>query len=437
MTTQAIFREAPVAAGLLSGKFTGRVYLPGEAEYDVQRRPLMPTMDPRPLVIAEAAGRADVRAAVVAAWRYGLPFAVQATGHGTLVPSDGGVLLKTSAMTSVLVDPQRRIAKVGPGVRWGAVVDAAAQFGLAPLAGSSRDVGVIGYTLGGGVGWLSRKYGFAADSIIRAELVTADGRLLTASADEHPELFWALRGGSGNFGIVTSLEFRLYPVSQVHAGITYFGIERAAETLTFYRDWTSRIPNELSTAVVLTRIPDSSEVPEPLRGRRALAIKALYAGEAELAEHILRPLFEVAGPVLAGGLRTMSFGTAAMGGTAARHLDLVDELPDDLIDRLARLTDESAPTVEIRHWGGAMAHPGPGAGPVGHRAAPYSVIIDQDVPELIDVLRPTGRTFLNFLADPARAASAYTVEDYRRLRDVKRAYDPDNFFHLNHNIPPA
>ena len=437
MTTQAIFREAPVAAGLLSGAFTGRVHLPGEAEYDVQRRPLMPTMDPRPLVIAEAAGRADVRAAVVAAWRYRLPFAVQATGHGTRIPSDGGVLLKTSAMTSVVVDPQRRIAKVGPGARWGAVVDAAAQFGLAPLAGSSRDVGVIGYTLGGGVGWLSRKYGFAADSIIRAELVTADGRLLTASADEHPELFWALRGGSGNFGIVTSLEFRLYPVSQVHAGITYFGIERAAETLTFYRDWTSRIPNELSTAVVLTRIPDSPEVPEPLRGRRALAIKALYAGEAELAEHILRPLFEVAGPVLAGGLRTMSFGTAAMGGTAARHLDLVDELPDALIDRVAGLTDESAPTVEIRHWGGAMAHPGPGAGPVGHRAAPYSVIIDQDVPELIDVLRPTGRTFLNFLADPARAASAYTVEDYRRLRDVKRAYDPDNFFHLNHNIPPA
>jgi FAD/FMN-containing dehydrogenase len=440
MTTQAIFHEAPLAVGLLDGTFGGAVHLPGDVEYDVQRRPLIPTMDPRPLVVAEAAGRADVQAAVVAARRYGLPLAVQATGHGTRVPSDGGVLLKTSGMTSVLVDPQRRVAKVGPGTKWGAVIDAAAPFGLAPLAGSSRDVGVTGYTLGGGIGWLARKYGFAADSVLRAEVVTADGRLLTASADEHPDLFWALRGGGGNFGIVTSLEFRLYPVSQVHAGITYFGIERAAEALAYYREWVGQIPNELSTAVVLTRPPDSPEVAEPLRGGRALAIKALYAGEADLAEHLLRPLFDVAGPTLAGGLRTMNFAESAMGGTAARYLDLVDELPDDLIDGLTRLADtedKPAPTVEIRHWGGAMAHPGPGAGPVGHRAAPYSLIIDQDVPELADLLRTSGRTFLNFLGDPSRTESAYAVEDYRRLREVKRAYDPDNFFHLNHNIPPA
>ena len=440
MTTQATYLEAPVAAGLLDGTFGGAVHLPGEPEYDVQRRPLIPAIDPHPLAIAMAEGRADVRAAVLAARRHGLPFAVQATGHGTRVPSDGGLLLKTSAMTSVLIDPQRRIAKVGPGARSGAVIDAAAQCGLAPLAGSSRDVGVTGYTLGGGMGWLARKYGFAADSVLRAEVVTADGRVLTASADEHPDLFWALRGGGGNFGIVTSLEFRLYPVSQVHAGITYFGIERAAETLACYREWTDRIPNELSTAVVLTRIPDSPQVAEPLRGRRALAVKALYAGEADLAEHFLRPLFSVAGPVLAGGLRTMTFAETAMGGTAARYLDLVDDLPDDLIAGLAGLPDSEdrpAPTVEIRHWGGAMANPGPGAGPVGHRTAPYSVIIDQEVPELAGVLRTTGRTFLNFLGDPARTASAYTVENHRRLREVKRAYDPDNFFHLNSNITPA
>ncbi|HEU4948545.1 MAG TPA: FAD-binding oxidoreductase [Kribbella sp.] len=437
MTTQAMFDEAPVAAGLLDGRFAGSVHLPGEVEYDVQRRALFPTMDPRPLVVAEAAGADDVRAAVLAARRYGLPFAVQATGHGTRVPSDGGLLLKTTAMTSVLVDPQRRIAKVGPGAKWGTVIDAAAPFGLAPLAGSSRDVGVTGYTLGGGVGWLSRKFGFAADSVLRAEVVTDDGRLVTTGPDERPDLFWALRGGTGNFGIVTSLEFRLHPVSQVHAGIAYFGIERAVETLAFYRDWVDRIPNELSTAVVLTRIPESPEVPEPLWGRRSLAIRALYAGQGALAEHILRPLFEIAGPALAGGLRTMGFAESAMGGTAARYLDLVDDLPDDLIDGLAGLTDESAPTVEIRHWGGAMAHPGPGAGPVGHRSAPYSLIIDQEAPELADVLRPTGRTFVNFLADPGRTASAYTAADYRRLREVKRTYDPDNFFHLNHNIPPA
>ena len=439
MTTQALFARVTgndVVAGLLGAGFNGAVHLPGQAEYDVQRRAVVPTFESRPLVVAEAYGRTDVQAAVRTAQEYGLPLAVQATGHGTRVPADGGILLKTSAMASVLVDPQRRIAKVGPGVRWGAVIDAAGQFGLAPLAGSSRDVGVTGYTLGGGVGWLARKYGFAADSVIRAEVVTADGRFVTASADEHPDLFWAIRGGSGNFGIVTSLEFRLYPVSQVHAGMVYFGFDSAAETLRFYREWTGMIPNELSTAVVLTRIPDSPEIPEELRGTRALAIKALYAGAQDLAEHILKPLFEVAGPVLAGGLRTMSFGESAMGGTPARYLDLVDALPDDLIDELALLTDDSSPTVEIRHWGGAMAHPGPGAGPVGHRDATYSVIIDREVPELADVLRNTGRTFVNFLADPGRTATAYAKSDYNRLREVKRAYDPENFFHLNHNIRP-
>ncbi|TCM49430.1 FAD-binding oxidoreductase [Kribbella sp. VKM Ac-2568] len=441
MTTQAIFTPdvtgCDVVAGLLGAGFNGSIHRPGDAAYDVQRRAVIPTVDSRPLVVAEAHHRTDVQAAVRTAREYGLPLAVQATGHGTRTPADGGILLKTSAMTSVLVDPQRMVAKVGPGTRWGAVIDAAGEFGLAPLAGSSRDVGVTGYTLGGGLGWLARKYGFAADSVIRAEVVTADGRIVTASADEHPDLFWAIRGGSGNFGIVTSLEFRLYPVPVVHAGIVYFGIDRAAETLKFYRDWSATIPNELSTAMVLTPIPDAPAFPEAVRGTRALAIKALYSGEADLAEHLLKPLFEVAGPVLAGELRSMPFGESAMGGTPARYLDLVDALPDDLIDELAQLTGDSAPTVEIRHWAGAMAHPGPGAGPVGHRDATYSVIIDQEVPDLAPVLRTTGRTFVNFLADPARATTAYAPADLDRLRSVKRAYDPDNFFHLNHNIRPA
>jgi FAD/FMN-containing dehydrogenase len=441
MTAQAIFVQGTTAdevvAGLLGAGFNGAIHRPGSAEYDEQRRAVLPTLDSRPLVVAEAYGRTDVQAAVRAARERNLPLAVQATGHGTKVPADGGILLKTSAMASLLIDAQRMIAKVGPGTRWGAVIDAAGQFGLAPLAGSSRDVGVTGYTLGGGVGWLARKYGFAADSVVRAEVVTADGRFVTADADQHPDLFWAIRGGSGNFGIVTSLEFRLYPVRQVHAGIVYFGFDRAAETLSFYRDWSRTIPNELSTAIVLTRIPDSPDFAEDVRGTRALAIKALYAGEGDLAEHILKPLFEVAGPRLAGDLRTMTFGRSAMGGTPARYLDLVDSLPDDLIERFAGLAGEGAPTVEIRHWGGAMAHPGPGAGPVGHRGATYSVIIDQEVPQLADVLRTTGRTFVNFLADPARTASAYSDDDHTRLRKVKRAYDPDNFFRLNHNIRPA
>ncbi|MFI7060175.1 FAD-binding oxidoreductase [Kribbella sp. NPDC050124] len=418
MTVQAVGAVAQdVVAGLLGAGFNGGIWLPGTAEYDVQRRSVIPTVDSRPLVVAEACGRTDVQAAVRTAREYGVPIAVQATGHGTRVPADGGILLKTTSMSSVLVDPERRIAKVGPGARWGAVLDAAGQFGLAPLSGSHRDVGVTGYTLGGGVGWLARKYGFAADSVIRAELVTADGRLITASAEQHPDLFWAIRGGTGNFGIVTSLEFRLYPVRQVHAGIVYFGNDHAAAILRRYRDWTATIPNELSTAVVLTKDD-------------GVAIKVMYAGPADVAEHLLKSLFEVAGPRLAGELRTIEYGDAAMGGTPARHLDFLDE--DELTDHLiATLTKQDA-TVEIRHWGGAMAHPGPGAGPVGHRGASYSLIVDQEQPHLPS----SGRTFVNFLANPAQAETAYAADDLRRLREVKRAYDPTNLFHLNANIKP-
>jgi FAD/FMN-containing dehydrogenase len=204
----------------LGGVIRGAVLRPGDDGYDEQRRALFPAIDPRPAMIVEAAEPADVRAAVVAAREYCLPFAVQATGHGTYVPADGGVLLKTAGMASVLVDPGRAIARVGPGARWSQVIAAAAPFGLVPLSGSAPSVGVTGFTLGGGIGWLSRKYGFAADSVVRAEVVTADGRQVTATADRHPELFWALRGGGGNFGVVTALEFRLHAVAHVYGGIS-------------------------------------------------------------------------------------------------------------------------------------------------------------------------------------------------------------------------
>jgi FAD/FMN-containing dehydrogenase len=422
MSTQVVAPAvADLVGGLLGAGFNGTVHRPGDAGYDDARRSVIPTVDSRPAVIAKAYSRTDVQAAVRVAKEYGVPVAVQATGHGTRVPADDGVLIKTTQMATVLVDPERRVAKVGPGARWGAVLDAARQFGLAPLSGSHRDVGVTGYTLGGGVGWLARKYGFAADSVIRAEVVTADGRHLTASAEQHPDLFWAIRGGTGNFGIVTSLEFRLYPVRQVYAGTVYYGIDRAAAILRRYRDWTATIPNELSTAVVLTNVPGTEQ--------RAVAIKVMYAGPQDVAEHLLKPLFATAGRRLAGELTTIEYADAAMGGTPARHLDFLDTLTDDVIDTVTNLEDA---TVELRHWAGAMANPGAGAGPVGHREATYSLIIDREVADL----PASGRTFVNFLGDPGRAETAYDAKDLQRLRAVKRAYDPANFFHLNANIRP-
>jgi FAD/FMN-containing dehydrogenase len=418
-----------VAARRLRRTLAGDVHLPGEGAYDAQRQPLHATIDPWPAMVVEASRAADVRAAVVAAREHDLPLAVQATGHGTHVASDGAILVRTTGMATVLVDPDRRVARVGPGAVWGDVVAAAAPFGLAPLSGSSPDVGVTGYTLGGGVGWLARKHGFAADSLLRAEVVTADGSIVTASADEHADLFWALRGGGGNFGVVTALEFRLHPVARVYAGTSYFAIDRAAETLARYREWLADAPDALSTAVLLTRLPE---------GERVLAIRALHVGEADEARRLLAPLFAAAGPPLIDGMRPTRFADAAMGGTAPRHVELLDELPDAVIDTLVN-ADAPVPTVEVRHWGGAMARPAADAGPVGHRGVPLSVILDARVPALVEALAPhaTGGSFLNFLADPARTESAYTAADYEALREVKAAYDPDNLLRIGHNIPPA
>jgi FAD/FMN-containing dehydrogenase len=432
VTTQTMRQPAPsalpAAARRLERLLHGAVHAPGDAGYDAQRQPLHPTIDPRPALVVEAANAADVRTAVLAARDNDLALAVQATGHGTHVPSDGGLLLKTSAMATVLVDPDRRIARVGPGARWGGVLAAAAPCGLAPLSGSSPDVGVTGYTLGGGVGWLARKHGFASDSLLRAEIVTEDGRIVLASADHNPDLFWALRGGGGNFGVVTSLELRLHPVSEVYAGTAYFPIERAADVLGRYREWLADAPDSLSTAVLLTRMPD---------GRRALALKAMHVGPADEAERLLAPLRAVAGPALLDGLRPTRFADAAMGGTAPKHLDLLETLPDAVIDTLVHASDEA--TVEVRHWGGAMARPGADAGPSGHRTPPLSVIIDTPDAAVVEALRPhaTGGTFLNFLSDRTRVPDAFTAADYARLREVKQAYDPENIFRMNLNIAPA
>ncbi|WP_326641498.1 FAD-binding oxidoreductase [Nonomuraea fuscirosea] len=415
--------------------FTGPVHLPGEAGYDEARRSLNPAVDSRPALVAEAYGAADVRAALLAARANGVPFAVQATGHGTHTACDGGILVKTAPMASVLVDPARRIARVGPGARWGEVVAAAAPFGLAPLSGSSPSVGVVGYTLGGGLGWLGRKHGFAADSVVRAEVLLADGRQVTVSADSHPELFWALRGGGGGFGVVTSLEFRLYPVSEVFSGFAYFPVEVAAELLTAYRDWIDDAPDEISTAVVLRRMPGDEGTPAAVRGRHVAMVKVVHTGPAREARELLAPLWRAAGPALLDETRISTYAATAMGGTPNRHMDMFDTVPDALIGTLVRAA-ERAQTVEIRHWGGALGRPGPDAGPVSHRSTRLSAIVDTVVPGLAEELRPyaNGGTFLNFLADPARTAQAFTAADYAELREVKRAYDPDGFFRVGHVV---
>jgi FAD/FMN-containing dehydrogenase len=417
-----------LAARRLRDNFAGAIHLPGDDDYDAQRATWSGAIDPHPAIVAEAETPADVRAAVVAAREHDLPFAVQATGHGTHVPADGGLLLKTTQMAEVLVDPDRGIARVGPGATWGDVIAASAPCGLAPISGTSTTVGVAGYTLGGGLGWLSRKHGFAADSLLRADVVTADGAIVRADQERNADLLWALRGSGANFGVVASLELALHPVATVYAGTALFAFERAAELLTRYRDFGASQPDELTVTVVLSR--------------EGVALRGLYAGAAREAERALAPLTEAAGAPLASTWREMGYAeTGTIGGTAPRNFDLFEQLSDaviaEAVDAVSR-PDTPADAVEVRHWGGAMARPDTDAGPVGHRDVPYSITVDGPAEAAAPIARhATGGTFLNFLKDPARTHAAYTAADYAALQELKHAYDPDNVFSVNHNIAPA
>ena len=356
---------------------------------------------------------ADVRHAVLTARARGLRVAVRATGHGTFAePSPDTLLIDTSRMRSVLVDPDRGIARVGPGATWGDVIEAAAPFGLAPVSGTDPGVGVAGFTFGGGHGFLSRKYGLGADNLIRCDVVTADGETLTAREDRRSGLFWALRGAGGNFGVATSLEVRLHTVRQVFGGTASFDRGLAPHLLARFQEYA--MPEALNVSVVIT--PD------------AVAVRGVYAGGADNAWRALAPLF--LGEPFRDTFRSMSYSdTGTIGGTAPRRFELLRDVPVDAILRTA----ETADAVEVKRWGGAMAR---GSTPAGHRQVPFSVTVDG---EDIGPLAPhvTGGSFLNFLKCTSRTADAYTAADSERLLELKRAYDPDNLFGVGHGIVRA
>ncbi|HEX3176949.1 MAG TPA: FAD-binding oxidoreductase [Methylomirabilota bacterium] len=363
--------------------------------------------------IARATCPADVRAAVLTARARGLRVAVRATGHGTLVePSPDTLLIDTSRMRSVLVDPDRRTVRVGPGATWGDVIEAAAPFGLAPVSGTHATVGVTGFTFGGGHSFLSRKHGLGADNLLRADVVTADGETLTAREDRRSELFWALRGAGGNFGVATSLEVRLHPVREVFGGVARFDRGLAPHLLARFREYA--MPDALNVSVVVE--PD------------AVALRGVYAGGADDAWRALAPLL-IAEP-FEDTFRVMPYGeTGTIGSTAPRRFELLRDVPVDAILRTA----ETAAAVEVKRWGGAIAR---GATPAGHRQVPFSVTVDgEDVRALAPHV--TGGSFLNFLKDTTRTRDAYTAADHARLLELKRAYDPDNVFGVGHGLVAA
>jgi len=404
----------------LETRVQGPMHLPGDTEYERQRD----SFPGSPAVVVDAETVADVQATVLAARHSGLPLTVLSTGHGTVAATDNGLLLRTSRMAQVLVDPDRRIARVGPGVRWGEVVAAAEPFGLAPLSGDTPSVGVVGYTLGGGLSWLSRKYGFAADSLLRAELVTADGRVVVVDQHRHADLFWAIRGGSGNFGVVTSLEMRLHPVPRVYGGTAVFPVDMAARAMRYLAEHSDELPDALSVSLVISK--------------ESLTIRAVHAGDDGRAA--LQPLLDAAGTPVADTFREMRYSeVSTIGGTPPITFAMYDELSDDTIATiLEQVVDGDVPAVEVKHWGGAIARPSHAdPGPVSHRDARFvlKIAAQPDVAAPITA-SAIGGSFLNFLHDTTRTHTAFTPENFRRLREIKTAYDPGNLFHRNHNIPP-
>ncbi|MGW2185010.1 FAD-binding oxidoreductase [Streptomyces sp. NPDC001719] len=451
------------AAEELAAQVAGSVLLPGDEGYDEERSGFELSVEHRPALVVVATGAADVIAAVRFAGARGLGIAVQATGHGKSSAATD-VLISTRWMTGVRVDPRARTARIEAGVRWEQVIHEAAAHGLTPLSGSAPFVGAVSYLLGGGLGLLSRKYGFAGDHVVSLDLVTADGRFLQVSAEEHPDLFWGVRGSRGNLGIVTSVEVGLFPVTQVYGGGLFFDAGSTRAVLNTYLQWAPRMPEDMASSVFLAAYPDAEGVPGPLRGRFVTHIRLAWLGDPEEGERRFAEL-RAAGTVVMDTVDTLPYTRAGIihndpPAPVSSHSKTVmfgqlDEIAVDEILRLAGPGTDALFGVELRHLGGALARPPRHPSAVGHFPeavfnAYVGSLVDPDTlaavdaaqQEFVDSMRPwtTPGVCLNFLAghntSRETTRSAYTPEDYARLQALKSQYDPGNVFRFNPNIPP-
>ncbi|MDX6667274.1 MAG: hypothetical protein QOK04_654 [Solirubrobacteraceae bacterium] len=453
------------AVGELEGSFRGQLVRSGDADYDEHRAIWNGSIDRFPALIARCAGVADVIAAVGFARRAGLTVAVRGGGHSFpgLSVCDGGLVIDLSLMKGIRVDPEARTARVQAGVLWGELDRETQAFGLATTGGIVTHTGVAGLTLGGGIGWLQRKYGLTIDQLISVDMVTADGEFVKASATENSELFWGLRGGGGNFGIVTEFEFRLHPVGPiVHAGPVFWPIEKSPDVLRFYREWIAEAPDELMTIVIHRRAPALPFVPQELHGELVVVVASCYAGPVEEAEKVARPLKAFGSPVLDLCEPKAYVDHQGMFDPSYPHgwwyyiraCD-VAELSDDVID----VTVEHAMRIRsplggfpIWQLGGAVARVGEDETAFNGRGAGHTFNISAvtDAAEGFDEEREWSRNFwsalephhtsvyVNFLMEEGeeRVREAYGAAKYDRLKALKCRYDPDNFFRLNQNIPP-
>ena len=444
----------------LRSQVAGDVVAPGDADYETARLAWNLTAQQRPAAVVVPDRPDDVLVAVRFAREHGLRVAAQGTGHNAMPLGEmpDTVLIKTHKMRGVEIDVENRIARVEAGALWMDVTGPASEHGLAALAGSSPDVGVVGYSLGGGTGWLGRKLGLAANSVTAIELVTADGRLVRADEHEHSDLFWALRGGGGNFGVVTAMEFRLYDLPSIVGGAMIWPAERAREVLHAWREWTATAPDEVTTSARIMNIPDMEGVPDMVRGRALVVIDGAVIGSPEEADAILAPLralqpeidMFVPVPPVALSYIHMDPEEPVPGDSETALLDTASaEMVDMLVDRF-----EANPLlllVELRHLGGALGRARHAHGALAKFDAGYLFFAaGVSVPEIAEPLRAqlealkeavdaygNGRGYLNFVERKADTRSFYGKATYARLQAVKSVYDPGNLFRANHEIPPA
>jgi hypothetical protein len=445
----------------------GAAYKPGDEGYDEGKRAFNLNAHQEPALVVVADSAEDVVAAVRLAKKQGLGVGILATGHGVATTCDGGVLINTSRMRGVGVDPEAQTARVEAGALWSDVIPEAQEHGLVGLAGNSSGVGVVGYTLGGGYGWLGRKYGFAADSMREAEVVTAEGEHIKASAQENVDLFWGLRGGGGNFGVVTSLEFALYPLATVYGGGIYYPVEKATEVLDLYASWVSDLPDEMTTSVTLLNFPPLPALPEALRGKSVIAMRACFCGDPpEGGEELVRPWRELGEPLM-DTFQTMpcteldSIGMDPTDPAASYgHVELLGDLSDDTIATLVEVAGAGSGSplamLELRELGGALDGTPSDLSPIGRNDSkfimngigitPTSEIAQKVQSYLAYVAEATrshqtGATYVDFLeldgATPERVKAAYSKEDWERLVALKDRYDPGNTFRFDRNIPPS
>ena len=442
--------------------FADRVVHPADPTWDEARRAFNLLVDQRPVAIVRPLDEGDVIAAVRHARAHGLRVAPQSTGHnaGPLGPLDDTIVVDVGGLDDIAIDADARRVRVGAGVRWNEVTPALSELGLAALHGSSPDVGISGYSLGGGMGWLARKHGLQTNSVTALELVTADGHLVRADPVHEPELFWALRGGGGNFGVVTAIEFAVYPYPELHAGACFFPFARTREVLHAWHDLLATLPEEMMTWAAVLHLPPDPALPDALRGGSFVVVWGVFAGSEAEGRRLMAPVRGL-GPLM----DTFAMvPPAALGELAMDPRDplpflsghqLLDGVPaggiDALVDAVGPEADATISMVQLRHMGGALARADADAG--ARATLPGSICaFSLGVAPDADTARATRATlrrieaslapyhvgdYPNFVEEPTDARSFFDAGTWARLRDVKALYDPDDLFRANHAIPPA